>query len=226
MGGLGSPAALALAAAGIVDLLLIDNDRVDVSNLHRQPLFGPADVGELKAEVAARRLRISFPAVGIETRTLRIDERNVSEVLRGIDFIIDGTDQAQSKFTLNDAAVCAVVPLSHAGAVGWRGQILTILPRRSACLRCLFPEPPLDDDLPTCQTAGVVGGLVASLGALQAAEAIKYLNGQYSDLLADRLLTYDAWSGHWREVRLRRRLDCPLCGESSANAPRLSSTMR
>jgi adenylyltransferase/sulfurtransferase len=212
LGGLGSPAAIALAASGAAELTLIDHDEVALSNLHRQILFEQSDTGSAKIEVATRRLRQGFPGVRIRAHADRIDATNADRVLSGHAFVIDGSDTAETKFVVHDAAVRLGIALSYAGVVGWQGQALTVLPGRTACLRCLFPQPPLDEEVPTCQQAGVLGGLVASFGAIQAMEAIKFLSCREEELLAGRLLTYDARQRNWRVVGVTRRADCSLCG--------------
>jgi molybdopterin/thiamine biosynthesis adenylyltransferase len=209
-GGLGVPAAMALAGAGIGTIGVIDGDRVEVSNLHRQILYRAADIGQPKATLAAQRIRAMHPSAHVVSFDEWLSEANAAGMLRRFDFVIDGTDTIAAKFLINDAALRARVPFSHAGVVGFEGQTLTVIPGRSACLRCLFPVPPAADEVPTCSGAGVVGPLVGAIGTLQAAEAIKFLTGS-GDLLADRLLTVDLWRHRWRVVRLSRSRRCPVC---------------
>ena len=216
-GALGSPAALQLAAAGVGTLILIDPDVVEVSNLHRQILHRTTDLGVTKVTSAAACLQKAQPALTVETHPLALDAQNLPRLFGDVDFVIDATDGVAAKFLVNDGAVLTGRPYSHAGVLGFRGQTMTVIPRRTACYRCLFPTPPAPDDAPTCQEAGIVGGVAGVIGSIQAGEAIKYLLGQ-DGLLADRLLTYDALARRWREVGLRRNPCCPLCGDRPAIA--------
>lgn len=210
VGGLGAPAALELAAVGVGTIGLVDGDAIEISNLQRQIIYRSSDIGRSKVESAARRLRKSNPSVSVEAFDERLTHVNVARIFAAFDFIIDGTDRAESKFLVNDGAVAAGKPFSHAGVVGFQAQTFTILPRQSACLRCLFPTQPADDEVPTCQTAGVLGALVGTLGIIQAAEAVKHLLG-IGSLLTDRLLTCDAWKQRWRCVAISRSPHCPAC---------------
>lgn len=210
VGGLGSPAAIALAAAGVGTLGLMDPDVVEVSNLHRQPLYEAADVGRPKVVAAAERLQARHPALAVEADARRFGADD--EALLGEwDVVLDGTDTVAAKFTVNDAAVAADVPLVHAGAVGWRAQLLTVLPGASACYRCLFEEPPPADEVPSCQEAGVLGPAVVLAGTLQAGEAVRIL-ARAEPAFRDRLLTIDTRTGTWRSVPLSRDPDCAACG--------------
>jgi len=211
-GGLGCPAAAELALAGVGTIGLIDPDRVELSNLHRQILHGAADLGRPKVESARDKLVALRPGIEVPTFDQALSPTNLLALFADFDFIVDGTDNVAAKFLINDGAVLAGKPYSHAGILGFRGQTLTVLPHRSACYRCLFPLPPPPGETPTCQEAGVVGVIGGAIGTVQGAEAVKYLSGQ-GDLLADRLLTFDALTGRWRTVKLRRNLRCPLCGE-------------
>jgi len=213
VGGLGTPAALCLASAGVGTLGLLDDDSVEPSNLPRQILYGAADVGRPKVEVAAEHLTALWPKLSVECVYRRLNADNLVEMFQGFDFVIDGTDGIATKYLVNDGAVLRGMPFSHAGVLGFCGQALTILPRRSACLRCVFPIPPSDGDVPTCQEAGVIGAVAGTMGALQAAEALKYLLGVGS-LLTDRLLTYDGARRQWRLVNISPVRGCPLCGEA------------
>ncbi len=217
VGGLGAPAAIALAGAGIGTLRLIDPDTVDVSNLHRQPLYDDADVGAAKVTVAARRLAERHPGLRVEPYRDRFDGH--PSLLRDVDVVLDGTDSIAAKFLVNDAAVAAGVPLIHAGAVGFRAQLLTILPGTSACYRCVFEEPPPPDEVPSCQEAGVLGPAVVLAGTLQAGEAVRVLRGDGA-AFADRLLTIDTRAGTWRSVPVSPNPGCATCGVRSGVARR------
>lgn len=210
VGGLGSPAAMALADAGVGTIGLVDPDRVEPSNLHRQPLYTEADIGRPKVDAAAARLRGGHPRLRVETAAVRFGAGPRS-LVAGFDVVLDGTDSIGAKFDVNDAAIAARVPLVHAGAIGWQAQLLTILPGLSACYRCLFEEPPPPDEVPSCQEAGVLGPAVVLAGSVQAAEAIRLLTGA-APSFADRLLAIDTRTGSWRRIAVTRRLDCPACG--------------
>jgi adenylyltransferase/sulfurtransferase len=210
VGGLGTPAAAALAAAAVTELTLIDDDVVEASNLPRQPLYESADVGTPKVEAAARRLRTHHAALRVTTIRARIDAANAHDLLAGHAVILDGTDGLPSKSLLNDTALALGIPLVHAGAVGLDGQLLTILPGRSACLRCLFPELPDEDDLPTCQQSGILGPVVGAIGLAAASEVRRILLHEPPEL-TNRLAILDGTRARWRIVTLRPNPRCPVC---------------
>ncbi|HWP66711.1 MAG TPA: HesA/MoeB/ThiF family protein [Candidatus Limnocylindria bacterium] len=214
IGGLGAPAAEALADAGVGMLGLVDPDVVELSNLHRQPLYDERDVGRPKVAVAAERLQARAPALHVDCERRAVAEGD-APLLARFDVIVDGTDSIEAKFLLNDLAVAADRPLVHAGVVGGRAQLLTVLPRRTACYRCVFESPPPPEDAVSCTAAGVLGPLPVLAGALQAAEVIRVLRGVLP-AFADRLLAIDVWSGTWRSVPLARRLTCAACGAGTA----------
>jgi molybdopterin/thiamine biosynthesis adenylyltransferase len=213
VGGLGSPAALALALAGVGTIGLIDPDVVELSNLQRQILHQTSDLDRPKVVSAREKLLRLNPAVAVLTHHERLQAENLPRLFRAYDFIIDATDGVATKFLINDGAVLLGKPFSYGGIVQFTGQTLTVLPRQTTCLRCLFPEIPSADDIPTCQEAGIIGSLAGSLGLVQAAEAVKYLDRD-GELLTDRLLMYDALALRWRAVTVKRNPRCPLCGES------------
>jgi adenylyltransferase/sulfurtransferase len=221
VGGLGAPAAMQLAGAGIGELGVIDGDRVELSNLPRQILYRTSDVGSLKVAIAAERLPRLYPHLRLRFFAGRLTADNVDHVFQGFDFILDGTDDPPTKYLINDRAVSMGIPFSHAGVIGLRGQTFTVKPRRSACLRCLFPAPP-GDELPTCQTAGILAPVAGTIATLQAMEAVKLILGS-GDLLTDRLLTYDGARLRWRSVRISRNPACAACGEGNARVPAPSS---
>ena len=218
VGGLGAPAAAALAASGAVRLGLIDGDVVEPSNLPRQPLYGTGDLGERKVDVAARRLRARHPDLQIEARHARVEPASAEHLLAGFDVIVDGTDSLASKDLLNATALALGTPLVHAGALGLDGQLMTILPGRTTCLRCLFPELPPDDDMPSCQQAGILGPVVGAIGLVAASEAAKVLSGRTPALL-DRLAILDGARWRWRSVELRPNPRCPACDAARSSAP-------
>jgi adenylyltransferase/sulfurtransferase len=208
MGGLGCPVTLALAQAGVGLLSLVDPDRVELSNLHRQPWHRDADIGRLKVDSAAEKLRAAFPRLQVETQAVRMGPENVLSLLAGHDVVVDGTDGVETKFLLNDAAVRAGVPLVHGGVVRHEGLVLVVSPG-GPCLRCLFEEMPGEDALPTCARAGVLGAAAGWVGGLQAAAAERLLRGEP---LTGAMWRVDARSGRARRVSLRARPDCPCCG--------------
>ena len=211
MGGLGCPAALALAEEDPgLRLLLVDHDRVERSNLARQILFSDRDVGEPKAEVAARRLSRLIPGVRVEPHVLRFTPRSAAELLAGCDVLLDGTDAFETRFAANDAACAGRIPLVHGAVLGWRGQLLTVMPGHGSCLRCLFEGPPPPGTVPTCAEAGVVSPLCGVVGAAMAAEAIRLLRGERPRALA-RLHQWDGLGGSERDVPVPRDARCPAC---------------
>jgi molybdopterin-synthase adenylyltransferase len=212
LGGLGSPAALYLAAAGVGTIGLVDNDRVDLSNLQRQIVHFTQDVNVPKVESAAAKMRAINPDIKVETHQLFVKADNILDLIRGYDFVIDGTDSFVTKFLINDGCVLAGIPFSHGGILRFDGQTMTVLPGRSACYRCVFREPPPAGAAPTCAEAGVLGAIAGMLGTIQAAEALKYVIG-VGEVLSDRLLTFDAKRMCFRTVKLNRQENCPLCGK-------------
>jgi molybdopterin/thiamine biosynthesis adenylyltransferase len=217
VGGLGCPAATALARAGVSTIGLVDPDVVDLSNLHRQLLYRDADVGRPKVDVAAARLAEIAPDCHVIATRARFDARDAG-LLADFDVVLDGTDSIATKFAVSDAAIAARVPLVHAGAIGFQAQILTILPGVSACYRCIFEEAPPEGDVPACEEAGVLGPVPALAGALQAAEALRLLAGE-PPLFADRLLSIDLRAGTWRSVPVARSSHCAACGRAGGLRP-------
>jgi len=215
VGGLGGAAALELARDGVGRIGLVDADHVEVSNLHRQLIHRPRDVGRAKAQSAAAKLTALHPDVTVEARTHRLDADNAESIVAAYDVVIDATDHPPTKFLLNDTCVRTGKPLVHAGVVGFTGQMMTILPGATACLRCLFPQAPDESEVASCESAGILGPLATLLGTLQAVEAVKYLTSA-GELVADRLLTIDARTLRVREVPLRRSPTCPVCSRRAA----------
>ncbi|HVN88122.1 MAG TPA: HesA/MoeB/ThiF family protein [Candidatus Binatia bacterium] len=211
VGGLGCPAALQLATAGVGTIGLIDPDAVERSNLNRQILHTEADIGRAKVDSARAKVLACNPAVTVHTFNERLTAANLARIFADFDFVIDATDNVVAKFLINDGAVLTGTPYSHAGVVGFLGQTMTVLPHHTACLRCVFPAPPTAD-VPTCQEAGILGAVAGTIGCVQAGEAIKFLSG-LGELISNRLLTFDALAMRWRSVPLRRNRRCPLCGE-------------
>ncbi|MDR1730907.1 MAG: HesA/MoeB/ThiF family protein [Synergistaceae bacterium] len=212
-GGLGSPAALYLAAAGVGVIGIADADEVDLSNLQRQILHTTADVGRPKVDSARDSLEAINPEVKVHTyRTMALAE-NVLDLIADYDFIIDGSDNFPAKFLINDACVIAGKAFSHAGIIRFQGQLMTYVPGEGPCYRCVFDSPPPPDAVPTCQQAGVVGAMGGIIGSLQAMEAIKYL-ARVGKLLTGSLLTCNALTMDFRKIALpARKSDCAVCGE-------------
>jgi molybdopterin/thiamine biosynthesis adenylyltransferase len=211
-GGLGSPIALYLAAAGIGTIGIADADEVDLSNLQRQVIHFTKDIGKPKVESAREKMQAINPDVTVNTYKEWVTAANIGRIIADYDFIIDGTDNFAAKFLINDACVLAHKPYSHGGILQFDGQTLTVKPGESACYRCIFPEPPPKDAIPSCSQAGVIGVLPGIIGTLQATEAIKFLLGK-GELLTNRLLTYSALRMKFREVPLKQNPACPICGE-------------
>ncbi|MHC4075327.1 MAG: HesA/MoeB/ThiF family protein [Planctomycetota bacterium] len=212
-GGLGSPAALYLAASGVRTIGIIDADKVDLSNLQRQIIHHTADVGTEKVKSAADKMRAINPDVTVKTYHLRAKADNIRDIIREYDFVIDGTDNFGAKFLINDACYFEKIPFSHAGILKFHGQLITILPGETTCYRCIFNAPPPAGVVPSCSQAGVLGVLAGVIGSLQATEAMKYLLG-IGKLLTGTLLTYDALEMDFRAVKVNRNPNCPLCGEN------------
>lgn len=212
-GGLGSPVLLYLVAAGVGRVGVVDGDRVELSNLQRQIIHRTDAIGMPKVESASAALTALNPDVNLVTRHLRVTAGNIMELIRDYDFIIDATDNFESKFLINDACVLAGKSYSHGGILRFKGQTTTIRPGETACYRCIFPDEPEDDVALACSKAGVLGVLPGIIGTIQATEAIKFILGE-GRLLTGRLLTYNSHDLKFREVALRRNPRCPLCGET------------
>jgi molybdopterin/thiamine biosynthesis adenylyltransferase/rhodanese-related sulfurtransferase len=211
-GGLGSPAAYYLAAAGVGTLGIIDADVVDDSNLQRQILHNTSRIGQYKAESARQTLTELNPDVKVNTYIERLDEENVHRIIADYDVIVDGTDNFPTRYLLNDAAILANKPVVHGSVFRFEGQLTIFKPYDGPCYRCLYPEPPPPALAPSCAEAGVLGVLPGIIGLLQATETIKLLLN-LGDPMIGRLLTYDALAGEFNELRLYRDPNCPACGE-------------
>lgn len=211
-GGLGSPAAYYLAAAGVGTLGIIDADVVDDSNLQRQILHNTSRIGQYKAESARQTLTELNPDVKVNTYIERLDEENVHRIIADYDVIVDGTDNFPTRYLLNDAAILANKPVIHGSVFRFEGQLTIFKPYAGPCYRCLYPEPPPPALAPSCAEAGVLGVLPGIIGLLQATETIKLLLN-LGDPMVGRLLTYDALAGEFNELRLYRDPNCPACGE-------------
>ena len=212
-GGLGAPAALYLAAAGVGKIGIVDADVVDLSNLQRQVIHTTADVGRPKVESAAETMRAINPDVEVVTYHEFISSANIMDIIKDYDFVLDGTDNFPAKFLINDACVMADKPFSHAGILRFKGQLMTVIPHQSPCYRCVFKTMPPKDAIPTCKQAGVIGAMAGVIGSLQALEAVKFLTGA-GELLTGKLLTFDAPTMKFRTVKLPTRgAGCAVCSD-------------
>jgi molybdopterin/thiamine biosynthesis adenylyltransferase len=210
-GGLGGPALLVLAAAGVGRLVVVDDDAVETSNLNRQPLFGEADLGARKAAAAAARLGRLFPSVKVEALDRRFDAGVALDLVRSVDVVVDGSDNFATKFLANDVALRASRPLVHGGVLRTTAQILSVVPGGlGGCLRCLFEAPPPEGQVPSCAVAGVLGPLAGLAGALMGAEAIRLLSGERG-AYEGRLFAYESRGARTRIVPIRRRPGCTAC---------------
>jgi molybdopterin/thiamine biosynthesis adenylyltransferase len=219
-GGLGSPAALYLAAAGVGTIGIVDADVVDASNLQRQIVHATSRVGTPKVDSAAKAIADLNPDVKVVAHKERLTSANVDRLFRDYEIVIDGTDNFPTRYLVNDASVWLGKPVVHGSIFRFDGQVTTFIPEKAAkrlgvapspCYRCLYPEPPPPHLAPSCQEAGVLGILCGIVGTLQATEAIKIVLGR-GTTLAGRLLAYDSLKMKFRELRLRRDPACPVCG--------------
>lgn len=211
-GGLGSPLALYLAAAGIGTIGLVDADVVELSNLQRQVLHGTENLGQLKVDSAAAALKRINPLVNCITHAERLGPENVTALIADYDLICDGTDNFETRFLVADACVAAKKTLVSAAVLRFEGQISTFKPHEGGpCYRCLYPEPPPDGLVPPCSEAGVLGAVTGVMGTLQATEVIKELAG-IGKSLSGYLLVWDALDAEFRKIRLRKDPECPVCG--------------
>ena len=213
-GGLGAPAAMFLAAAGVGTIGLVDFDAVELSNLQRQIIHFTKDVGKPKVLSGQETINEMNPDVKVVTYQEMVKAGNITDIIKDedYDFIIDGTDNFPAKFLINDACVRLAKPFSHAGIIRFRGQTMTYLPGKGPCYRCIFQTPPPADAVPTCKQAGVIGVMGGVIGTIQATEAIKCLLG-IGRLLNGYLLTYDALTMEFRKVRIHHNKKCGICGE-------------
>ena len=213
-GGLGAPAAMYLAAAGVGTIGIADADEVDLSNLQRQIIHTTSDVGKAKVKSAKETMNAMNPDVTVNTYRTFVSAANVMDLIKDYDFVLDGTDNFPAKFLINDACVMAKKPLSHAGIIRFKGQLTTIVPGEGPCYRCIFKNPPPKDAVPTCKQAGVIGAMGGVIGSLQAMEAVKYITG-VGDLLVGYLLTYDALKMEFHKIKLPPRgKGCAVCSDT------------
>ncbi|MCP4672321.1 MAG: adenylyltransferase [Desulfobacula sp.] len=212
-GGLGSPALLYLAAAGVGTIGIADGDVVDLSNLQRQVIHATNDVDTPKIISAKQKINNLNPDVNVVTYQEMLTAENITKIIEDYDFIIDGTDNFPAKFLVNDACIFSGKPFSHAGILKFFGQTITIVPGETTCYRCIFHEPPPLNVVPSCAQAGVIGVIAGVLGTLQANEAMKFILGK-GNLITSRLLTFDALESKFRDLPIKKNPECPVCGEN------------
>jgi sulfur-carrier protein adenylyltransferase/sulfurtransferase len=217
-GGLGAPAALYLAAAGIGTLGLVDDDEVDESNLQRQVIHNTERVGQPKTESAHKTIAALNPDVKVVEHRLRLDASNIIDIIKDYDVIVDGADNFPTRYLLNDASVRLRKPVVSASILAFDGQVSTFVPFEGPCYRCLYPTPPPAELAPSCGAAGVLGVMAGVMGLLQANEVIKLVIG-IGEPLIGRLLLYDSLGTHFTELKVRRDPDCPICGPNAPKIP-------
>jgi molybdopterin/thiamine biosynthesis adenylyltransferase/rhodanese-related sulfurtransferase len=215
-GGLGSPNALYLAAAGVGTLGIVDNDVVDLSNLQRQVIHNTARIGVPKVESAEETIRALNPDVNVISYKTRLDASNIMEIIAGYDVVVDGVDNFPTRYLLNDASVRLRIPVVSASILGFDGQLSVFKPYDGPCYRCLFPEPPPAELAPSCGANGVLGVLPGTMGLLQATEVIKLITGAGEPAIG-RLLVYDALAATLDEFKIPRDPDCPICSRDPAS---------
>ncbi|CAN5493929.1 thiazole biosynthesis adenylyltransferase ThiF [soil metagenome] len=215
VGALGSPVAAYLAAAGVGRIELVDGDTVELSNLHRQPIYSTPDVGASKAEVAAARLRLLNPDVSVEPTVRELTAGDGRELVAGADVVVDCTDSFESRYAVNDACCAEAIDLVEGGVVAFDGLVLSVRPGVSACYRCAFPSPPPAGTRRSCRNAGVLGAMAGVVGSIQALEALKLL-GDVGQPLLDRLLSLDGRDMGQTVVLTSPRPDCPACAQVPA----------
>jgi adenylyltransferase/sulfurtransferase len=210
-GGIGNPVVTQLTAMGVGKLKIVDRDVIEISNLHRQHLYNQGDLGKVKVEVAAERLKRINPHVEIEAVPVSITKYTAESVVRGMDLVIDALDSVDARYALNDACIKNNIPFIYGGALGMLGSVCTILPNKSACLRCMFPAL-TEDDMPTCSTEGVHPSILYLVAGTQVSEAVRVILGQKPKLI-DRLLYIDLNELSFDKIQMFRQEQCPSCGQ-------------
>ena len=211
-GGLGSPAAYYLAAAGIGNLGIVDFDQVDLSNLQRQIIHSTERIGMLKTESAKKTIQALNPDVNVTLYNEKMDSSNIMSLIKDYDYVVDGSDNFPTRYLVNDACVMKNKTLIHGSIYRFEGQVTVFKPGNGPCYRCLYPEPPPPGMVPNCQEGGVLGVLAGVIGNLQVVEVLKLILGIGKPLVG-KLLIYDALKTEFRSLRLRRDVNCPICGE-------------
>lgn len=212
-GGLGSPILYYLAAAGIGTIGIADFDTVTISNLNRQILYTSDDIGKRKTDTACEKILKLNPSISVIKHCSRINIDNVEEIIRGYDVIIDATDNFPIRYLISDCCYFMGKPVIEGAATGYDGILMTIIPGKTPCYRCLYPMPPADGILPTCSDTGILGMVAGIIGSVQALEAVKIILG-LGETVSGRILTFDALTTGFREVKWARRDECPLCGKN------------
>ena len=212
-GGLGSPALYYLAAAGVGFLGVVDFDRVSVSNLNRQIIHTTQDLGRIKTDSAAEKIMELNPSVTVKKYLTRIDINNVEEIIGEYDLVIDATDNFTARYLISDCCFFLKKPVVEGAVLGYDGILMTVIPEKTPCYRCLYPTPPEDGVLPTCNDTGILGMVSGIIGTAQALEAVKLILGLGSTV-SGRILTFNALDTSFRDVPWKKRTQCPLCGEN------------
>lgn len=212
-GGLGSPVALYLAAAGVGCIGIIDEDNVDLSNLQRQILHTTAEIGTPKIESAYKKLTALNPHINVRTYRTMLNAANALEICKDYDVIVDGSDNFATKFLVNDVCVLLHKPYSHGGILRFSGQTMSIKPKESTCYACIFDQPPNDKYIPNCASAGVFGSIAGMLGSIQATEVLKIITG-IGEPLFNQMLSFNAMDMSFRKITLKRNPQCRVCGEN------------
>lgn len=210
-GGLGSPIAMYLAAAGVGTIGLVDGDTVSFTNLQRQVIHTTADVGRPKVDSAAEKIRAINPDVRVEKHEIYLNEDNALDIMRPYDYVVEGSDNFSAKYLVNDACVMLGKPFCIGGINRYSGQVMTHSPG-TACYRCLFPEPPAKEEVETCAMVGVLGSIAGMLGTVQATEVVKHIAG-VGEPLDNQLLTFDAITMQWNRLEFGKDGHCPLCSD-------------
>lgn len=225
-GGLGSPVAMYLAAAGIGTIGIADADVVDLSNLQRQIAHTTEDIGKAKIISIQEKIHKMNPDVVVQTYPMFVDSENILQLVSDYDFIVDCTDDFSAKFLINDACVLAKKPFCHAGISRFQGQLMTYVPGKGPCYRCVFQSPPSENAVPNCRQVGIIGAMAGVIGSLQAMEAMKYLLGA-GELLTGRLMIYDALKMEFRTVKLPEKVSgCAVCGDDPSIVADKNKTIR
>lgn len=212
-GGLGSPCALYLAGAGVGRLGIVDSDKVELNNLQRQIIHSTQNVGKYKVDSAKERINAINTDVDVAIYNVRLTSQNIMDIIRDYDMVVDGSDNFPTRYLVNDACVLSKKPFSHGGIFRFDGQAITIVPHEGPCYRCLFPEPPPPGLVPSCQEAGILGAVAGVIGTIQANEVLKYILG-LGNLLAGRLLIFNALDSSFRQVKVPKDPNCPVCGSN------------
>ena len=212
-GGLGSPAAIYMAAAGVGTIGLVDFDNVEESNLQRQIIHSTKNLGTKKTESAKSFIKNLNPNVNVETYNKKLNSKNALEIIKKYDVVIDGSDNFPTKYLINDACVLLNKPDVYGSATSFNGHASVFNYKNGPCYRCLFPKPPRPSSVPTCAEAGVLGALLGVIGTIQATEALKIILSK-GDILSGRFLVYNALKMQFKELKLIKNKNCPLCGEN------------